>query len=200
MGRWLGKRAHSSTVEARGGTLEHVGRVFAVLIPIAVGQAVSGRHSAIDAVTVIAVLGLIWYSCVDLSFVAHRTTLATLGPSLPVLEGTLLALVVSTAAGVWVHALALGTGTNVAIAAAVFVAVAGWDAIVARYLATPTRLLLVGPIEACLNVISELRGENGKRFELVGVIDDRAPGTTSTRSCWERRPRSGRSSRRCARS
>ena len=173
--------APGSVDGVRAARIENTGRIVSVWAPVAVAVVVASHHSAPRALLLVVVLGVLWYACIEIGVMASRTTLATLGPRLPAFRGTFLALVVSTAFAVWVPSLSLGIGTNLALAGAVFVTVSGWDTIVARYVARPTRLLLVGPAEACINVIRELADGDGARFCLVGIVDDRGPqsGTSS---------------------
>jgi exopolysaccharide biosynthesis polyprenyl glycosylphosphotransferase len=159
-------------IPVRAAGLAQTGRALALSLPVVLTVALVDRHTPGRLLVAAIVLGLIWYACVNLSFAAGRTTLATLGPYVPVMRGVLLGLIVTTAFGVWLPWLRLGTQATLALSGAILTLVAGWEAVVARWLTTPTRLLIVGPREACQNLIRELADARDGRFRLVGIIDD----------------------------
>ncbi len=162
--------ANGEVGPVRASTIERAGRILAVLLPVGVATALVGNRSALSSVLATMILTLVWYVCINAGFAASRTTLATLGPRIAVLRGSLLALVVMTALGVWRPGLAFGVGASLALAAATFLFVAGWETVVDRRLRASTRLLLVGPPEQCSNVIRALAYD--RRFNLVGIVHD----------------------------
>ena len=159
----------------RAEAIEQLGRAVAVWVPVSIAVAAGGHHSLARSLAATALLGIVWHVCLNIGAASSRATLATLGPRVPVLRGVLLALFVSTTAGVWVQTLGVGIAANLALAVVIFVVVAGWDTVVARFIAAPTRLMIVGPVAACANVIGVLAHENDGRFHLVGIVDDEAP-------------------------
>jgi len=153
-------------------TLEQAGRTLAVLLPIAAATVIVGHETVLRAGVKALVWGVVWLGCLNLSLAANRTTLAALGPRVPVLRGALLGLAGLTALGVWVPALKFGVGTALTLASVIVVTMATWETLVARRLRPPTRLLLVGPRKACVNVIRDLSHGNGGRVQLAGIVDD----------------------------
>jgi len=158
---------------ARAAAIDHAGRALAILAPVAAAEALTGRRGPAAEALATVVLAAVWYASIEAGFVASRTTLATLGPRLPALRGSLLGLVVTTALGAWVDPLALPVPAGFALAGAIFLGVGSWDTFFLGSVAPPLRLLIVGPVEVCTGVVRELGTRDGRRFRLVGIVDDR---------------------------
>ena len=156
--------------------LEQTGRALAIAVPVVTVALVAGQASAAHSLVSAIVLGLVWYSCVTLGFTASRTTLASLGPYVAVARGTVVGLVVTTALGVWLPWLSFGAKPTVAVSVAILALVSAWETVVWRWLTARSRLLIVGPLEACRNVIQELAEPSNRRFQLVGIVDHESSG------------------------
>jgi exopolysaccharide biosynthesis polyprenyl glycosylphosphotransferase len=118
------------------------------------------------------VLGGVWFCCLKISFAEGRTTLATLGAPVAAVRGCILGLIGATVVGVWWPQFMLEGRTLLATAGAILILVSAWQAVVSRRLTRAQRVLLVGPRDACANVIGDLRADAEGRFELVGIVDD----------------------------
>jgi exopolysaccharide biosynthesis polyprenyl glycosylphosphotransferase len=124
-------------------------------------------HRAVVAVA----LSAIWFVGLNAGFAASRTTLAALGTRVAVVRGVLLGLVLTAAVGYWAPSFGVGAGMTFAIAGLVLLFVSGWE-MLARRVRPATGILLVGPGEACLDLMRELQRTNDDRFALLGVVDD----------------------------
>jgi exopolysaccharide biosynthesis polyprenyl glycosylphosphotransferase len=158
--------------DARRDLVVQGGYLLAAFVPVLIASlAVDGR-SVGNAIVGAAVLGGLWFGCLRLGFAETRTTVVTLGALVAVIRGTLLGFVAVTLVGVWWPAIRLDGLTLAVVGATVFVLASVWEMVVSRHLTPPQRLLLVGPADACANVIDELGSESQARFALVGIVDD----------------------------
>jgi exopolysaccharide biosynthesis polyprenyl glycosylphosphotransferase len=131
----------------------------------------TGEGSALHRTVAAAALWLVWFAGLNAGFASSRTTLAALGPRVAVVRGVLLGLVLTAAASYVFPSIGVGVGMTFVIAGLVLVLVSGWEVLAQRF-RPATKILLVGPGEACLDLMRELQRTNDVRFVLAGVVDD----------------------------
>ena len=135
---------------------EPLGRAAAVALAVVPAVLLTGDGTRLHRAVVAAALTAIWFTGLNAGFAASRTTLAALGTRVAVVRGALLGLVLTAAVGYWIPSFGVGAGMTFAIAGLVLVFVSGWEMLSRRVRRRRRGILLVGPRDACTELMREL--------------------------------------------
>jgi exopolysaccharide biosynthesis polyprenyl glycosylphosphotransferase len=134
-----------------------------------------GQFQALELALVAAVaITVAWYAAMRSVLVACRPAQAALGQAGSTALASLAGVISVSTLALWVPWLSISVLTVVQVAAAVFVLQLAWERLVRASAAERRRVLVVGAREGGEELVEELWMNGGRRYELIGFVDDTA--------------------------